>query len=1253
MVQTVGARQIWRRSFLLIGLILATTTPAAAQFVVTNTNDSGTGSLRQAMQEAATNPGSTITFSSALASQTITPSAPLPVIDQNTVINGSGAPGLAISGDHAFRVFFVQGGTVTIENLTIKNGLAQGGAGGTGGGGGMGAGGAIYVNAGAAVTVSNVDLAGNAAIGGAGGTGSSAVNGGGGGGLGGGGGQPASDPRTAGFGGGGGYTGGGGGGGANGPSPGAGGAGVVPSDIGSAGQLGNIGGDGGGLNGGTGGPGGDIPGGGGGGGGLATGAGGDGGAGFVGDGAAGTAGGGGGSAVGAGGDGGAFGGGGGGLANGGKGGFGGGGGGAGNSTFGPPTVSTGGAGGFGGGGGGALAASGSTATGGIGGSGGGSGGSGDVTAGGSGGGGAAFGGAIFVASGGSLTIGRGGVSASNVTAGTGGTGSATAVAGTNGAAAGQDLFLATGSTVSFSPGTGNTFTVSGTIADDSRNSLPSGNSYTPGNGAGAAITVASGTVELDGADTYAGGTSLTGGAIRIGNDAALGSGGLTMGAGTTLEFTGGGFTINNPIALIGDPTIDTGSGNQTVSGVISGTNAELVKQGTGSLTLTNTETYTGQTTVDAGTLALTGSGSIAASSGLNLAGSGAGFDITAGGNQTIAGLSGAAGSTVSLGSNTLTVNDSTITTFAGTIQGDGGLAKQGTGSLVLTGANTYTGGTTITAGTLQLGAGGTSGSVTGNVTDNGTLAFDRSDTTTFDGSISGSGMMIQGGSGTLVLDGNSGGFSGTTTVAAGTLEVGDAANSGALFGGSVLVEPGATLMGHGTIGGPVSNAGTVQPGGSIGVLTVAGNYSQTSAGTLTIEITPNVAAGPGVGYDHLQVGGSASLAGTLNILDDPGTYTVGSRYTLLTSAGARTGTFSTVRYNRAFAAYITPVISYDPNNVYLILEPAAAPVGPSPLFNGGQIVPDTLTAMVTSVTATGAGVLSDVCGPQARRLVKPGEGCVVRPLTDGYRTEVWMRGLGGLGSVTGSGTRLSFTDSYGGVLIGAGLRHDGFTLGGGAGYLATQLTLSNGSDASQNAGLGFIYGRYAQGHWWFGGMAAYGGGQVNGTRVLPGTGLSANDSRPGDFATVQLRAAYDLPLGPFTAEPRAGLLYAYAGQGGFSETGASLLDLTYAATHADVTAGYLAVRGTRRFAAGGWALLPWIETGVQETFSGLSRDVLTTAGAYSAGVAGVSPSPTAALVGVGLTAGRTDALDLFVQYQGQLSADQTQNAFSAGLLVRF
>ena len=79
-------------------------------------------------------------------------------------------------------------------------------------------------------------------------------------------------------------------------------------------------------------------------------------------------------------------------------------------------------------------------------------------------------------------------------------------------------------------------------------------------------------------------------------------------------------------------------------------------------------------------------------------------------------------------------------TVANVISGTGALSQLGTGTTTLTGANTYTGTTTISAGTLQIGAGGTTGALgTGAVTNNATLQFNRSDALTVANAISGTG----------------------------------------------------------------------------------------------------------------------------------------------------------------------------------------------------------------------------------------------------------------------------------------------------------------------------------------------------------------------------------------------------------------------------------------------------------------------------------------------------------------------------------
>lgn len=803
----------------------------------------------------------------------------------------------------------------------------------------------------------------------------------------------------------------------------------------------------------------------------------------------------------------------------------------------------------------------------------------------------------------------------------------------------------------------------------------SGNITDAGGSSGGTLTLQSSllpttsAIVLSGANTYSGPTAIVSSNVVAGSTGALSpNSAFQVNTGATLQLqgfsntiasladgTGGGGTVMNGGSADATLTISGASGSTTFSGVIEegsgGGTLSLTKSGASTQTLSGANTYTGATIIEGGTLAIGSGGSIADSSSVQLTQSGTTFDISAGGNQTIGALSGVSGSAVNLGANTLTTNVAgTTSTFGGIVQGSGGLTVNATGSagsLTLTASNTYTGATTIGSGaTLVLQGNGstTTGSIASqSVSDSGTLTFAHSDNVVYTGAISGGGALNQSGTGMLTLNGNSSGFTGTTTVNSGTLEVGDASDASAVLGGNVTVASGGTLMGHGTIGGTVSNGGVVQPGGTIGILTVSGNYTQASNATLNIEITPNVAAGPGVGYDQLSVTGRASLAGTLAVLDDAGSYTVGSRYTILTAAGGRTGTFGTVTETPAFAAYLDPVVSYDANDVYLTLDPT-----PTSLSSGQQ-VPDMLTAMISAAHAVGDTILTDVCGPMARRLAKPGEGCAVRPLAS-YEMELWVRGLGGLGNVAG-GSRLSFTDHDAGTLIGVGVGRDGFTLGVGAGYLATGLNFSDGSDATQNAGLGFVYGRYEHGPWWLGAAAAYGGGMVNGTRALPATGLAATGNRSADFAVVQARAAYDLDLGVLTLEPRASLSYLHASQAALSESGAGMLDLSYGATSADTVEGRLSARVMHGFVAGTTWLEPWVEAGVASSFNGLSRTVQVSEGTVGSAVSAASQAPVSGVVGVGLNAVVSTSLDLFVRYDEQFSANQTENAFSAGLTM--
>jgi autotransporter-associated beta strand protein len=210
-----------------------------------------------------------------------------------------------------------------------------------------------------------------------------------------------------------------------------------------------------------------------------------------------------------------------------------------------------------------------------------------------------------------------------------------------------------------------------------------------------------GTLVLNGVNTYTGTTTLSEGELSVSSNANLGA------ASNSLAFDGGILQTTQTMALAQQLTwgsngggFDVANGTTLTVGHVAGQDisgtGSLIKLGAGTLALEGNNTYSGATDIEAGELRAGSGTALSANSAYTVA-AGATLNLNDFDNA-VSSLAG--GGAVALGAATLTFGDATGQTFAGSIQGTGGIVKQGTGIETLSGNSTYTGQTTVSDGTL-------------------------------------------------------------------------------------------------------------------------------------------------------------------------------------------------------------------------------------------------------------------------------------------------------------------------------------------------------------------------------------------------------------------------------------------------------------------------------------------------------------------------------------------------------------------------
>lgn len=583
--------------------------------------------------------------------------------------------------------------------------------------------------------------------------------------------------------------------------------------------------------------------------------------------------------------------------------------------------------------------------------------------------------------------------------------------------------------------------------------------------------------------------------------------------------------------------------------------------------------------------------------------------------------------------------------FGGVISGDSVIFQANAGSICLAGSNTFSGGSTFSAGTLKIGNNNSlgTGNLTVNLSSTGTLFF-PSDVSidnniviqsnhleintpsavvgTLSGSFSTTSsafIVTKTGIGTLVLTGNSSGFTSPLHVTQGSFLL-----NGSL-GGDLVIASDVSMNGTGAVGGNLTLSGYLSPGNSSGITHVTGNAVLDATSTLNIDCDAN-------GISQLIATGTVSIepGATLTLTALPSFSVNSAVNTFIIESSGLSGTFSTVGI--ISPALVNTTLVYSANNLLLqfrltefntiglIGNPLAVGLAFDEILASGNTalngVIDTLTSFTTPEISSALNQMhpalfkglaisqennalkvKDSLGYRMQNELDRKSCCsFVKDQKDPSKKtpcsqdenmiHIWADGFGDIlhqKSITYAASyQFGYQNKTGGVVVGIDSTFaDIFYAGVLGGYTGSDIHFSNNQGkADIDTGYTGIYFSTLGKMFYVNASILGGFSHFHGKRnvIYPGMNATATNSHGGAQLLSHLDTGINLGFNGFTIRPFNSFDYISQSEGSYTETGAGSLNLKISSNNSIMLRNELGLQFAECFcfASGSWTLSPKI-----------------------------------------------------------------------------